>query len=222
MDHSAKLTTDVWSGLQHWWRSWPWHLFCVESKTWGAAKEATIIPVTIRLSGSFIDQLKDIFQALRQVMDQVHINVIGQGQKGKYNVINMSWGFTSRRDAVEEYYAKIIGEHLAQLVKHGAILVAAAGNSREVSHTPPVVGVGTKNMLQNTPDIDAFPQILADGRVPEMIVVGSINSSGVQSSFSQGGHLLDVAAVGEDVFCAKHELTSTSGTSFGKSNIDTM
>lgn len=77
---------------------------------------------------------------------------------------------------------------------------------------------GNKAGISGRRDIDQYPARLANDEDFPYINVGSVNFVGTRSYFSQGGDLLTVSAVGQDVTCASVQGTGSrrgSGTSYG-------
>ena len=80
---------------------------------------------------------------------------------------------------------------------------------------PVIVSSGNDGV--NTPEINSVPAVFADNNFP-LIVVGSTNTAGIESSFSQRGPGLTTRAIGEDITCMPKDgstpRTNDKGTSY--------
>ena len=102
-------------------------------------------------------------------------------------------------DTEEKYFTNTMQTMTKAMIDDGVIVVVTAGNEA----------------AKGRPNVDGYPALFAD-ELP-LIVVGSTDNRGNKSPFSQGGPLVTVSAIGEDVECPQGTGTSQSwedGTSF--------
>lgn len=174
---------------------YPSHSTCTAGKAlgalYGASKKATLIVVRLHdiTSEEFEEALELILDDLEQNPDRKKKSVV---------VASLTFDGDWEPDLIED-----VSLNLRKLFDDDVPFVCIAGNEAE--------DPGRES-------VDEYPALLEGPDLP-LLVVGSANSTGERSQFSQGGPHVSIYAMGEDITClpaqAGGDLIDDSGTSFG-------
>ncbi|KAI0013932.1 peptidase S8/S53 domain-containing protein [Xylariaceae sp. FL0662B] len=172
------------------------HGTCTASKavgsTYGVAKKAML--VVVKLPRAM--ELEDFFLALSALENHFKANT----DRVKRSVITLSLGWAVNPNTILE--AAAIKARIRNLMNMGIPIVVASGNN---ANDPGRMNVDTIPAVWEAPD---YP----------LIVVGSTNSRGKLSAFSQRGPHVTLHATGEDITCMStsgaQPITGKQGTSY--------
>ena len=172
------------------------HSTCTAGKAvgvWhGASKKATLVIVKLVSMLAY-----EMISALERIIDDIQ----AKPERQKRSVITLSIGYEMPQG--DSLIFHDMRERIQTLMDMDVPFVASAGNHR--------IDLG-KEFVHLAPAVFAGPDY-------PMIVVGSTDTAGKRSDFSQGGPKVVVHACGEHPTCFDKEgniLQSWKGTSFGK------
>lgn len=179
----------------------PSHGTCTAGKIlgtrFGASKQATL--VVVRLYD--LDAL-EFEEALELIRDDIKANP----ERRKKSVISMALTMGQDWEAPE---IRSVSNFLRQLFDMDVPFVCISGNIEDES---------------DDTDVDEWPALLEGPDMP-LIVVGSVNSDGERSDFSQAGLHVTTHALGEDIQCLPRDgevPIEEDGTSYGIFSFSTL